>query len=1318
MGLFGSQPHQPTKLNSIRVTQSVLGTVIPIVMGQGRVPGRLIWYGDWQAIQQKQNVGGKGIGGGNVTSWVYQAAVQEVLCQGPIRGLINVWDSGGRFTSLQVTENYTVPGGGGNYTVSNQPNYNLDHGVGRADSYSVVVNDYGSPGPVTLSGTQQTPMTLVGSSPGAGQYTQSGGTYGFSGADAGKTMSINYSFSMYYIITGQTDSVPSSGPFQITVQNSANFYQDLGVVYYPSGNKLTAVGGAPSAGQYHYNGGGVYQFAAADAAQGILINYSYKDTSANQSYNHVLNATVFLGQPGQAVWGYLTSKHPDQALGYTQVAHLDSAPFFLGNGGETPNYNFEIAGLYQWGNGVVDAHPVDCITGFLTDTTFGLAPPIPNANLDNWKNGNSSAYNYWAAAGFFISPVIDNQQTMATILQQILDAGNVGMVWSEGLLKLKPYGDTSLIANGYQFTPPTTPVVDLNDDDFIVPEKQAQEPIQVARKDWQDAYNRVTVEYLDRLSGYNPQPVYEQDDASVGRFGLRNESPQSWHFITTLTSAQFAANIRLKRQAHIWNTYTFKLGWVYSYLEPMDLVTITDTRLGYSKLPIRITEIKDNPDGTLDITAEDFPWGTATATLYPKQAAAPFQPIASQMDPGDTSAIIFEATNRLSLQQGDTFYLFASGSNPNWGGCNVWASFDNTNYELVTTISNAGRTGILGTTLPSGSDPDNTNTLNVVMTPGAQLGSVTHGQADQFETLCAICNADGSNLELISYATATLTSSGSGNTYNLTYLRRGVYGTTIASHAAGSLFARLDQASYTDVFDPTYYGVTVYFKFTSFNTAGNREQQLANVTAIAFVISGANPGAIAATDGTFNPGLDKVPDGVVYAKQAQFTSSIEISNANFEASTSLDPYTNAPPGWLLNGTPLTVAYETGSPYSGTQSLKLSDHSNPAGYGVKSGTKFKVNQGEIYRVSAALKVSTAIAIIAECDLQFFDGNNTLLADSLTLASTTSWTYVTSGPTVVPAGAVYGQVFLWINNSLGTLQSAWFDNILVEKLLQGANVSYTPLTNPLTGHDAGSSATINIASFTMRLAGIQDIGDSSGSITSLSYGTLYYVYYDDPFFAGGAVGYQATTTKSTALNGYYRYYDGSIVTPVAGGSDTIGNGDGGAGAQTGTFYKFGFAYNGSTSATSSGVLSTSNASNLVDGDTSTYATVSGTQAGGASSDVVLQLFCAGASALAWKSLTLKVKYAVPTNSLNGASAIARLNIAYTTSYAPFPPVTFPTALVLVLKGTTAGVTIASASLPINTNFNVIGISISVVIDSSDGNGTALSVNLYEVWVEGQI
>jgi hypothetical protein len=53
-----------------------------------------------------------------------------------------------------------------------------------------------------------------------------------------------------------------------------------------------------------------------------------------------------------------------------------------------------------------------------------------------------------------------------------------------------------------------------------------------------------------------------------------------------------------------------------------EMLTLTVPELGYNKKPVRITAMREDANGTIQIDAEDFPWGTATPTLYPHQPGA------------------------------------------------------------------------------------------------------------------------------------------------------------------------------------------------------------------------------------------------------------------------------------------------------------------------------------------------------------------------------------------------------------------------------------------------------------------------------------------------------------------------------------------------------------------------------------------------------------------------------------------------------------------------------------------------------------------------
>jgi hypothetical protein len=236
------------------------------------------------------------------------------------------------------------------------------------------------------------------------------------------------------------------------------------------------------------------------------------------------------------------------------------------------------------------------------------------------------------------------------------------------------------------------------------------------------------------------------------------------------------------------------------------------------------------------MTGTITPIGIGTASLYPRLATAGGG-IDTLADPGDTNPpIIFEPPPALSGGSFEVWVIASGGAG--WGGCQVWVSSDNATYALAGTIYRGARQGVLTATLPNNTDPDTTNTLSVDLTQsGGQLLSGTLADADNFVTLCY---ADG---ELISYQTATLTSA---YHYDLTYLRRGVYGAAINAHSNGSNFARFgpnDPSLFRYQYPSNFVGQTIYVKLPAFNTFGQSLQDLSGLTADTYSLTGA--GAVA-----------------------------------------------------------------------------------------------------------------------------------------------------------------------------------------------------------------------------------------------------------------------------------------------------------------------------------------------------------------------------------------------------------------------------------------------------------------------------------------
>jgi hypothetical protein len=552
--------------------------------------------------------------------------------------------------------------------------------------------------------------------------------------------------------------------------------------------------------------------------------------------------SLMTGARPQAPWGPWLSKWPSRALGYSGTAYIAGLQVALGSDGAPPNYNFEVQALLgteadpNW-PGSYDAKPSAVVFDVLTNPYYGAT--FLAARIADMVTGAASFQTYCTACGFAISPAFTDQSDAATCIQQILDATNSEIVWSAGTtgmqLKIVPYGDTPITANGVTYTPNTTPLYNLTFDDFLgVIGKDGKptgnDPISTQRSSTQDIKNDVPVEWWDRTNSYNVSVTDSPEPSDVSLNGLKQDSPLTLHLITRAAHAQQISAIKAQLNVFVRNTYTFKVGWKYILLEPMDLVTLTDAISGLSLRIVRIISV-DMPDETseedgLTITAEDWPFGVGTAALYATQTSAGTIP---NTDPGNANApTIFQVPAQYS--GGDNQLALATSGGSNWGGCYVWMSEDGASYgtQPIGKIGSAARHGTLTAALPAGNPSDTVNTLSVQLADSTlQLQSVSAASLTDLLTLCWV------DSELIAFQTATLTGTGK---YNLTNLIRGCYGTPISAHASGASFVRFDDACLTVDLAPTRIG-TLYFKLQSYNLLGGGVQNISNLTAYSCTIA-------------------------------------------------------------------------------------------------------------------------------------------------------------------------------------------------------------------------------------------------------------------------------------------------------------------------------------------------------------------------------------------------------------------------------------------------------------------------------------------------
>src|SRR5215831_9347058 len=529
---------------------------------------------------------------------------------------------------------------------------------------------------------------------------------------------------------------------------------------------------------------------------------------------------TFVGDYSQSPWGYMTSLHPGQDLNYRGDAYVAAGPLQLGESPDLPNLNFEVSFGFNPAGG--DANPPDVIADFLTNSKYGVG--LAATYLDD----NLSYSNYCQGTGLVFSPTVSDQKAASDYLKDWMLATNSEFVWSSGVLKVIPYGDQAVGS----YVPPAI-IYAISDNDFVSSGSGSGAPISVTRARIEDAANSIQVEFLDGAADFNPAIAEWKDDAAIFTYGLRRKAVRQHHMFTSSSAAFMSAALEGGREL-IRSQYTFTTQAAFILIDPMDIIEITDPVFG--TIVVRVIEITEQDDYTLQFVCEDVLQGTAASPLYGAQLGSGFLPNYNTPPSSVTTAQFFEPTDQLAGAL-EVWGAVAGFDLSTWGGCEVWASWDDTTFaKIPDTIIGPSRMGVLTASLAAIPRPTQGPSLDHVHTLAVDLsishGSLSSGSPNDNLAFGSLMWVNG---ELLSFETATPTGT---YTFDLTDLNRNGFGTGPAAHVAGDPVVRVDQGVFKVPFDPTRVGQTLYLKFLSFNQFGGAKQGLADVGSVAYAIQG------------------------------------------------------------------------------------------------------------------------------------------------------------------------------------------------------------------------------------------------------------------------------------------------------------------------------------------------------------------------------------------------------------------------------------------------------------------------------------------------
>lgn len=774
-GIFKKQQTSGAMLNGVNLQSSSYGGALPLCYGTTRIPGNMVDYDDFTQIASNQSMGK---GGSVATSYTYTAGAILALCEGPLTVTTAV-----PYGINRVWLNGSEQGAQG-YSPVMMCGLTVKIGVRPQTAWSVW--------------TSKHPAKAIGY---AGMALVCNDTFAL--GDSG-TMP-QWAFE----VQGLLATEPDSG--SLITLGLGTGSQTTFIILDENGNQITDSTTPPWSGYY------------------------------NPSFylNGVLQAT-----------GVTVTKN---AGGYYQVT-FSSAP--------------ALSVVIAW-NGtqalMADAMPSNILVDFLTNAQHGAGwttgrisslitgcPFMSGASaITAWCNANPGTWQaYCSAMGWAVSPCWDTQRAATESLQELLTATNSEAVWTAGqygcVLNVVPYGDTAVTGNGVTYTPNTTPLYALTYDDFLgaVDAHGAaggDDPVEVTRTAIADVYNTWPVEWWDRLSAYNVSTVQSEEPVDVALHGTKVASGTTMHLITRRAHALALSRVLAQRSVYLRNQYTFKVGWKYILVEPMDLLSISDPLLGLSGLIVRVLSVtfpekKSEADG-IEITAEAWPFGVGSPVLYATvntSTAAQSQ----TLPPGNCYTPVIAMLPALATQTGDAEVVIATSGGPQWGGCEVWLSYDGTTYNQVGVIQGNCRCGTLTATCPTTGtaypNVDTSSTLAILQQSAYQrtLSTISAAVAADLNGLLWV-GSTGADSELIGYTTATLTGS---QAYSLTNLYRGAYGSSVSAHTSGDSWVLLDGTPLQITVPTSRVGQTVYFKFLSFNNFGQALQAISAVSAVSFVV--------------------------------------------------------------------------------------------------------------------------------------------------------------------------------------------------------------------------------------------------------------------------------------------------------------------------------------------------------------------------------------------------------------------------------------------------------------------------------------------------
>lgn len=286
--------------------------------------------------------------------------------------------------------------------------------------------------------------------------------------------------------------------------------------------------------------------------------------------------------------------------GYPKMAWLDMNFMVSNELNGNPSVSCFVKGrkVYDTRTGETkySTNPAMCLRDFILSKRFGLGKWITSENIDEDSFKEVADYcdeiiTYKGSSGETISCkryelniVIDQKQSALDWISDILGNFCGFLVCSQDKLFLRIEKPENVV---YKFN-------DSNSSD-----------LSVAPLALDDTPNRYSVAFIDPLNNWNSVEAIVEDFADQKNRGKIIEKSVSLEGTTSQNQALRLARFYRDYNSICFKTISFKTGQQAMHLEPGDVIEFSFHNV-FKDEPFRITEIKENNDGTFEISARNY----------------------------------------------------------------------------------------------------------------------------------------------------------------------------------------------------------------------------------------------------------------------------------------------------------------------------------------------------------------------------------------------------------------------------------------------------------------------------------------------------------------------------------------------------------------------------------------------------------------------------------------------------------------------------------------------------------------------------------------